>query len=451
MRVPAYAVIEPGVTYRQLNRHLKEHGDRLWCDCTDGASRWKRFGKPALDRGIGLGPYSDHFASLCGLEVVLPSGDCVRTGGGPSGGSQTWHTYKWGIGPYLEGLFSQSNYGVVTQAGVWLMPEPQALSVSLEIADDAGLLPVVDIVSRLMKQGVMQGAPRIINDVTMLHVLTQVRNEFPDYKRRLSEEDRARLRKKYSLPRWRLGGALCGTVEQVWANRKAINRELSRYAKIRFLSDRGAKDARRFMEWAGGKGKNSLRYRASDFAARRVLGKPFDVLDAALEGHEIFKGVPSELFVKHAYFKASAPRPGGVADPLKDRCGLIWFAPILPFTSAHVENIYRIVEPLFEKYDCDSYRALLVRNERTLIALMCLRYRKDVPGDEQRIFELYTELGKVAAAAGYQWYRSAVTGMSGIYAHSPILQNLVDRIKSCLDPNGVISPGSYGIRGVAAE
>src|SRR5262245_32601360 len=31
----AYAVIEPGVTYEQLNHYLKQQGYRLWIDCTD--------------------------------------------------------------------------------------------------------------------------------------------------------------------------------------------------------------------------------------------------------------------------------------------------------------------------------------------------------------------------------------------------------------------------------
>lgn len=29
-----------------------------------------------------------------------------------------------GFGPYPDGIFSQSNYGIVTKMGVWLMPDP---------------------------------------------------------------------------------------------------------------------------------------------------------------------------------------------------------------------------------------------------------------------------------------------------------------------------------------
>ena len=71
----------------------------------------------ALERGVGLTPYADHFGHLCGLEVVLADGSIVHTGGGGGPRCKTWHTHKWGTGPYLEGLFSQSNLGIVTRAG----------------------------------------------------------------------------------------------------------------------------------------------------------------------------------------------------------------------------------------------------------------------------------------------------------------------------------------------
>ena len=70
----AYAVVEPGVTYRQLKRYLQQHHPALWCDCTDGPPDGSVIGN-ALDRGLGVTHYSDHFGSLCGLDAVLPDGE----------------------------------------------------------------------------------------------------------------------------------------------------------------------------------------------------------------------------------------------------------------------------------------------------------------------------------------------------------------------------------------
>ena len=49
----------------------------------------------------------------------------MRTGMGALPGSKTWQQYKAGFGPWIDGMFSQSNFGVVTKMGFWLMPQPE--------------------------------------------------------------------------------------------------------------------------------------------------------------------------------------------------------------------------------------------------------------------------------------------------------------------------------------
>ena len=56
---------------------------------------------------------------------MLANGEVIRTGMGAMEGNRTWPLYQGAFGPSLDGLFLQSNFGVVTKAGIWLMPEPQ--------------------------------------------------------------------------------------------------------------------------------------------------------------------------------------------------------------------------------------------------------------------------------------------------------------------------------------
>ena len=72
----------------------------------------------------------------CGMEVVLPTGELMRTGmgampqprkaGEPSvrldeePGNKCWQLFPYGFGPYNDGLFSQSNLGIVTKMGIWV-------------------------------------------------------------------------------------------------------------------------------------------------------------------------------------------------------------------------------------------------------------------------------------------------------------------------------------------
>ncbi len=70
-------------------------------------------------------------------------------------GAETWQQFKYGYGPYLDGMFSQSNFGVVTKMGVWLMPEPEAYIEGQALVfghDD--IIPLVEHMKYLMNTGV---------------------------------------------------------------------------------------------------------------------------------------------------------------------------------------------------------------------------------------------------------------------------------------------------------
>ncbi len=120
-----FALVEPGVTYFDLYREIQARGLKLMIDNPDPA--WGSPSGNSLDRGVGytMGPYRDHASSVCGIEVVLASGEVMRTGMGALPGSKSWQEYKHGFGPDPAGLFFQGNYGIVTKVGVRLMPMPE--------------------------------------------------------------------------------------------------------------------------------------------------------------------------------------------------------------------------------------------------------------------------------------------------------------------------------------
>ena len=72
----------------------------------------------------------------CGMEVVLPNGDLIRTGMGALPHSplesrkglrpdeqqpnRAWQLFNYGFGPYNDGIFSQSSLGIVVKMGIWV-------------------------------------------------------------------------------------------------------------------------------------------------------------------------------------------------------------------------------------------------------------------------------------------------------------------------------------------
>jgi FAD/FMN-containing dehydrogenase len=141
----AYALVEPGVTFMGLHDHLEKNDLRkhVWLDVPDlgGGSIIGN----AVERGAGYTPYGDHWMMHCGLEVVLPTGELVRTGMGAMPNSsdpeqfklppdqqptnRAWQLFNYGVGPYNDGIFTQSSLGIVVKMGIWLMQNPGGYQV----------------------------------------------------------------------------------------------------------------------------------------------------------------------------------------------------------------------------------------------------------------------------------------------------------------------------------
>ena len=144
------ALVEPGVSYMDLYRHIEERGLKVMIDTADVG--WGGLMGNTLDRGIGytLGPYRDHASAHAGMEIVLPDGELMRTGMGALPGSKAWQDYKHGYGPDPSGLFAQGNYGIVVKMGFRLMPRPEHWRTGLiTVPRRRDFIPLVDTVNYL--------------------------------------------------------------------------------------------------------------------------------------------------------------------------------------------------------------------------------------------------------------------------------------------------------------
>ena len=435
----AYAVIEPGVTQKQLNDYLKGNRIPLWADCTDSTPQGSVIGN-ALERGVGYTRYWDHFGHLCGLEVIIANGETIRTGGGPEN-SRTWHTYKWGTGPYLEGLFSQSNFGVVVKAGVWLMPEPEAFNCFIcELRDEEDLPQLIDRLRNLTLTGMLPANLHVVNDLLFTAQMMQYPYDLLDGGRYLSPQARMKLREKYKMAPWSAIGGLYGSNAQVRIARDALSSTLRPLGKLTFLNDRKLRILQGMTDiW---KKTRNLPLLPALFST--ITGASLEKAEAIPHLYPIMKGIPGESIVGFAYFKDRRPRPTVDVDPARDGAGMLWFAALCPMTGKDTDDLLNLCEPIFHKHGFDMSLAFLMVNSRSVLALMEIFYEKQNADEGQRALALYDEVTATALKAGFQQYRTAVFYSDRILQSTPGLQRILDAMRGAIDPDNIIAPGRYG-------
>ncbi|MCD6019716.1 MAG: putative 4-cresol dehydrogenase (Hydroxylating) [Bacteroidetes bacterium] len=156
-----YAIIEAGVTQEQLSEALKQ--TKFKVPVTGSSAQTSVVGN-MLERGAT--GFNIRNSLLLGLEVILGNEKTVRTG--------MWHFYKAGnagnqflgyskgLGPDLNGLFTQSNMGIVTKMVIKLLPKREGFILCAD-AKEKDLAIVVDALYNLNQNGVTNGWSMVTN------------------------------------------------------------------------------------------------------------------------------------------------------------------------------------------------------------------------------------------------------------------------------------------------
>jgi 4-cresol dehydrogenase (hydroxylating) len=222
------------------------------------------------------------------------------------------------------------------------MPRPEAFtSFTFDLARLEDLAPLVDIVRELALKGILQSACHLVNDVVALSVLAQYPAHLLDRYSRLPDDVLAGMRLRFGVSQWNFVGGIQGTHRSVQLVKRELRHRLASLGRLMFLDDRHVKLAEALIRL---RTRPALK-RPIDWAVRTLVGKSPEMLEAAPHVHSVLKGRPSDFFVRHAYFKSRLPKPD-IANPDRDDCGLIWFAPIAPMTGRHVHQVLGLCRPL---------------------------------------------------------------------------------------------------------
>jgi 4-cresol dehydrogenase (hydroxylating) len=389
-----YCVVEPGVGFYDIFAHFQEQRIPYWLSIP--ANAWGSVVGNALDRGIGYTPYGDHTTRICGMEVVLPQGEVVRTGMGAQAGNQCWQHYPYGFGPAWDQLFVQSNFGVVTKMGLWLMPEPEAtLIANVQLPRREDIRWAIDALAKLRLHNVLENNMVFGSYLHDAAVLSQ-RDEWYRGKGAIPDEVSERIIQHYKLGWWKFRLTLFGHEPVIRAKEQIVRA-----------------------------------------AIEPDLGKPLD-FKLWRRGDPIENsgaGVPGTLPLQIVNWR------GG-------RGGHVGFSPVMPPDGQLALDAFRRNKARYEEFGLDYYTSFTV-GPRHINNVNLIIYDRDDVAMTGSVRNLLETLVADAQRLGYSEYRSHLMFMDHIAQtydfNQGSLWRLNETLKDAVDPNGILAPGKSGI------
>ena len=396
-----YALVEPGVTFFDLYEYIRAHDLKVWLSVP--GLGWGSVIGNALERGVGYTAYGEHWNNACGLEVVLPDGEVIRTGMGAMEKSTGWQLYKPGFGPAADGLFFQSNLGIVTKMGVHLAPRPECfLPCSYQIHNEDSLGPLVDILQPMRLAGVIDSTT-VISSAIHAAAKLSTRKTWWEGEGAIPDDIIAnQLIPKLGIGWWQLNFALYGPEAVVDAKFGIIEKAMEAIPHTKLPMPK----------------------------------YPGDVSEAELAPpHKIRAGVPNLMAFE------STKWGGG-------RGGTIAFAPISPFTSQDAVKQYKMARRLGREAGFDYYGSFN-SYARHMTHVYQIFFDSGSERDRAAIRKMLPLMVKEAAAEGYFEYRAHLAFMDMIADqldfNDGALNRFNRRLKDALDPRGILAPGKQGI------
>lgn len=421
--------LEPGVTQGMLSDFLIAGQHPFLVPVTGAGPTCSLIGN-ALERGFGVTPHVDHFGAVTDIEAVLPDGSLYRSALREAGGEELARLFKWGIGPYFTGLFTQGGFGIVTRMSIVLARRPECVKVCLfSLKDDALLEPAVLRIRAIMAK--LPGTVGAINLMNQHRVLSMAAPYPAD---RIASDGLIpkavieSMGRQFQVFPWTGFGTLYGTKRMVAAAQKEIKAELSPIAsRMLFLTPERALLLKKLSHLIPGK-----------------LGKGLQGMTTTLaKSLDLVAGRPNETALPLAYWRNDRPRQGTLLNPAKDGCGLIWYAPLVPMRPADVRAFVNMVKEIAPRHGLEPLITFTTLSDKLFDSTIPLVFDRSQPGAEAAAMACYEELLHTGRVHGWFPYRVGINAMPSLLALQVDSKVFQERLRLDLDPHNLMAPGRY--------
>jgi 4-cresol dehydrogenase (hydroxylating) flavoprotein subunit len=424
--------VEPGVTQGELAAFLDERQLPYLVPVT-GAGPSCSLLSNALERGYGVTPHTDHFAAVTDLEAVLPDGSLYQGMLREAAGAELARLFRWSLGPYTHGLFTQSGMGVVTQMSIALAPRPECVMVCLfGLSSDDKLEAGVQAIRQAMQRlNPTLGAVNLMNR----HRVLSMSAPYPplaelDAQARMPQEMVEALGRQYQVMPWTGFATLYGSKRMVKAAKAELKACLGGVAsRLMFLTPERA---------------HTLAHLTGRLP--RSLAGGVQRLTATLaKSLELVAGRPNETALPLAYWRnpGFTPDAGRARQPAEDGCGLIWYAPLVPMQAQSVRQYVGFVDRVTKAHRLEPLVTFTTVNDRLFDSTVPLVFdRSDAQATAQGQ-ACYQTLLMQGREMGFFPYRLSIGAMEQLRALAPNACRFAQSLHALHDPSNLLAAQRY--------
>ena len=427
-----YAVVEPGVTQQQLLDHIKANNLPLMLNVTGSTSDTSLIGN-AMDRGVGY--FDSRAHGISNMQVVLGNGETIQTGFGHYENAKTKNLYHHGIGPSLDGLFPQGNFGIVTSACIDLMPKPDAHMAAIIRIDSEGKLPLlIDALVQLRSRGIFLTVAHVGNRersyITLAPLLYKQLIEAGEPENEATRIKAVKMLEDGGFGPWSAAIGVLGTKAQLKLAKREIRKAVGGFAKTMFLNDALVAGAKAIAE----------KLAFIPFVRTQLM-----MLKAVEPVYGFTRGEATDESLKAVYWAAGDFDQLDEPDPDHSGSGVLFCLPIVP---AFGETVLEVVRDTAETFARHGFEAAITVNLMTTKAMEGVVSLAFDRGNEEQAKAAHACIQEMEAhymEQGYPPYRIGINSMHHVvHENDPFWQTVRD-LKQVLDPNNIIAPGRYNL------
>lgn len=428
--------VQPGVTQGMLASFLSEN-NLPFMTPTTGAGPHCSILSNALETGYGITPYTDHFEAVTSLRGYLPHPDlCQREYRSSiaeldgSGEDFIDHTYKWSMGPYLDGIFVQSNLCVVSEATIRLAPKPEKfIAFYIRAKQTTEFAQLIQFIRTTLRD--YAGIVGSINLMDKRRLLS-MSAENPNGKHAhaaMTDEQVVRLAKENQTPEWLIVGTIYAKASVAKAVKSLIRKQARSLGNTLFSDDVLLQFARAVSN-------------ALPVGPLKGVQTQLTMLD---KGAEIMQGIPNQVALPLAYWRN--PHVDDLENrtllPDKDKCGLMWYAPLIPMNANKIRAFVHMIREIAPQHGIEPLITFTNLKHDCIDATVPIVFNNEDAESRRKAHACLHELVQTGLKRGYVPYRLNTEQQQSLIDEHSVFWSTARKIKNSLDPNGILSPGRY--------